>query len=279
MKSFMAGIDPSMITASAGSAAGENARESVHSFILEHVMRHSADLDNWNVPFAHWWILDIFRSDVFVLFFSVFVLMALFGLGYRRGRPVQARLGSALELLVQFIRDHIAVECLGPVMGLRLTPLLCTQFFFILTMNMLGLLPVFSCPTGNINVPMGLALITAFVLIAGSIRELGVLGFLGTFVVRGLPLPLTLLMIPLEAISLFSRVAALTIRLFANMLAGHIIIFAMLGLVVIVGWAALPAVLVTVAVYFFELFVAFFQAYIFTLLSAVFISQAWKPQH
>lgn len=275
----MTGVDPSIITASAESAAGENVRDSVRSFILDHVMHHSADLDNWNVPFAHWWVLDIFRSDAFVIFFSVFVLLALFGLGYRRNQMIQARLGSALEVLVYFIRDHIAVECLGPVKGHRLTPLLCTQFFFILAMNMLGLLPVFSCPTGNINVTLALALVTATVLIAGSIRELGVTGFLGTFVIHGLPLPLTILMIPLEVISLFSRIAALTVRLFANMLAGHIIIFAMLGLVVIVGWVALPAILVTVAVYFFELFVAFFQAYIFTLLSAVFISQAWQPQH
>ena len=275
----MTGFDPTMITASAASAAGEGARSSVMSFMRGHVLQHTADVDSWNVPFAHWWILDIFRSDAFVIFFAVFLLLALFGFGFRRDRLVQNRLGSFLEVLVQFIRDHIAIESLGREHGVQLTPLFCTQFFFILAMNLLGLLPVFTCPTGNLNVTTGLAVVTALVLIIGSIRILGLRGFLGTFVIRGIPLPLTILMIPLEVVSLFSRIAALTIRLFANMLAGHIMIFAMLGMVVIFGWVAFPAVLITVGVYFFELFVAFFQAYIFTLLSAVFISQAWQPQH
>jgi F-type H+-transporting ATPase subunit a len=231
------------------------------------------------VPFAHLRFLDIFASDAVMLFVGLAVLVLLVALGFRRDREVQSGLGQLLELAVQFVRDRIAIEFLGPERGLQLTPLLCTQFLFILTLNLLGLVPVFSCATGNINVTGALALMSAAVMIGASVQALGWRGFFRTFVVPGAPRALQVAMIPLEVVSLISKVFALMVRLFANMMAGHITIFAMLGLVVILGSVALPAVLVAVAVFFFELFVAVFQAYIFTLLSAAFVAQLTEPQH
>ena len=83
----------------------------------------------------------------------------------------------------------------------------------------------------------------------------------------------------MEIISFFSRVFALAIRLFANVLAGHILIFALLSMVVLFGWVASPVVFMVVGIYFFEIFMSFLQAYIFTLLSAIFISQMIYEEH
>ena len=87
------------------------------------------------------------------------------------------------------------------------------------------------------------------------------------------------ILIPIEVISFLSRVFALAIRLFANVLAGHILIFALLSMVVLFGWFALPVVLMAVGIYFFEIFMSLLQAYIFTLLSAIFISQMAYEGH
>ena len=86
-------------------------------------------------------------------------------------------------------------------------------------------------------------------------------------------------LIPVEIISFCSRVFALAIRLFANVLAGHILIFALLSMVVLFGWVALPVVFMAVGIYFFEIFMSLLQAYIFTLLSAIFISQMAYEGH
>ena len=104
-------------------------------------------------------------------------------------------------------------------------------------------------------------------------------GFLKCFVPSGAPLPLLVILIPIEVISFFSRVFALAIRLFANVLAGHILIFALLSMVVLFGWAAFPVVFMVVGIYFFEIFMAMLQAYIFSLLSAIFISQMAYEGH
>jgi len=83
----------------------------------------------------------------------------------------------------------------------------------------------------------------------------------------------------MEVVSFFSRIFALTIRLFCNMLAGHIVIYSLLGMMIVFGWVASLSMAVAVVMYFFELFVAFLQAYIFTLLSAIFINIMVNPEH
>ena len=252
----------------------------VREYIVHHAMYHMADLDSWNVPFMHIRVLDFFRYDGFMVVFSALLVVFLFGFLYnRRGDAVPHGLTNLLEVFVLFIRDQISINFLGEKDGRRMAPLFCTFFFFILVMNLMGLCPLFSTATSNINVTGSLAGITLAFMIFGSIYRHGFIGFLKVFAPKGVPWPIQLILVPIEVISMFSKAIALTIRLFANMLAGHILIFALLGLVVMFGAKALPVIVIAVCIFFFELFVAFFQAYIFTLLSAVFIGQMVHPEH
>ena len=198
---------------------------------------------------------------------------------YRKKDIVPHGLTNLLEIFVLFIRDQISIPSLGEKDGRRMAPLFCSFFFFILGLNLLGLIPIFRAATGNVNVTGALALVTLTFMIFGSIYKNGFMGFVKVFMPSGVPWPILILLTPVEFIGMFIKAFALTIRLFANMLAGHIVIYALLGLIVIFGWAALPAMALAMGVYFLELFIAFLQAYIFTLLSAMFIGQMVHPEH
>ena len=117
-------------------------------------------------------------------------------------------------------------------------------------------------------------------MILGAIYKNGIVGFIKAFIPHGVPIPVLVILIPIEFFGMFIKAFALMIRLFANMLAGHIIIFSLLGLIIIVGYvAAIPAVFLALVIYTLEILVAFLQAYIFTLLSAMFISMIHHPAH
>jgi len=259
------------------SVAGKG--EALREYIIEHVMYRTTHIDQWNIPFRHLAFLDVFRSDTVMLWTAVAVLLGLALLARRRMGDVPAGMANLFESLVAFVRDHIAVPSLGPADGRRMASLFCSFFFFIATVNLLGLIPIFSTATGNVNVTAGLATITFGFMVVGAMVRHGPIGFIRGLIPRDAPLLVKPLLLPIELISLLSKTFALTIRLFANMMAGHIVIFSLLGLVVIVGWYALPVVALVVALFFFEIFVCLFQAYIFTLLSAVFIGQTYHPQH
>jgi F-type H+-transporting ATPase subunit a len=207
------------------------------------------------------------------------MLILLFGILYRKNDIVPRGLTNLLEVFVVFIRDQISIACLGEKDGRKMAPLFCSFFFFILGLNLMGLVPIFRAATGNVNVTAALALITLTFMIFGSIYKNGFLGFVKVFIPHGVPWPLLFLLTPIEFMGMFIKAFALTIRLFANMLAGHIVIYALLGLIAIFGWVALPAMALAMGVYFLELFIAFLQAYIFTLLSAMFIGQMVHPEH
>jgi len=116
-------------------------------------------------------------------------------------------------------------------------------------------------------------------MLFGGIYAVGFVGFLKGFMPPGLPLPLQLALLPLEFFSMLVKCIALMIRLFANMLAGHLSLFLFAGVVIAFGILAAPLLLLVLFVYFMELFFAVLQAYIFTLLSAVFIGQRLHPEH
>ena len=147
-----------------------------------------------------------------------------------------------------------------------------TLFFFILAVNLLGLLPWMSSATGNVGVTCALAAITFLLTQVASIRSAGFGGYL-KHLTGGVPVFLWPIMIPVEVLGLFTKPFALTLRLFANMLAGHIVLFCLIGLIFFIGHVAVAAVAVPLgmAIYFLELFVAFLQAFIFTMLSSLFI--------
>lgn len=186
---------------------------------------------------------------------------------------------NIIEVLVLFVRDEIAVKNIGKEEAPRYTPYLATIFFFILTMNWLGLFPNFGSATGNLAVTAALALCTFTLTQIASIRAAGIGGYL-KHLTGGTPWPLWPIMIPVEILGLFTKPFALTVRLFANMLAGHMVLFFLLGLIFMLHPAlAVVSVPMATAIYFLEIFVGLVQAYLFTLLSALFIGMGVAMGH
>jgi ATP synthase subunit 6 len=180
-----------------------------------------------------------------------------------------------LEPVILFIRDDIAVPNIGEKKYARYMPYLLTVFFFILINNLLGLIPIFpfgANVTGNVNVTFVLALCT-FLLTQLTANKSH---WKHVFAAPGVPIWLLPIMIPVEIIGLFSKPFALMIRLFANMVAGHIIILSLISLIFIFKTILLAPVSVFFVLFMdcIELLVAFLQAYVFTLLSSLFIGMA-----
>jgi F-type H+-transporting ATPase subunit a len=198
-----------------------------------------------------------------------------------KARLVPRGVGANMfEMLVLFVRDELAIKNIGKEEGPRYTPYLLTAFFFILFMNLLGLFPWMATATGNIGVTVALALCTFILTQIAGIRAAGLGGYLA-HLTGGVAPWLWPIMIPVEVLGLFTKPFALTIRLFANMLAGHIVIFFLLGLIFMLGHPAVALVSVPFAlgIYLLELFVAFVQAYVFTMLSALFIGMGVAMAH
>ena len=204
------------------------------------------------------------------------LLLIVFLLGLRKKALVPSGLYSALESIVVFIRDEIAIQNIGHD-GARYTPFLCTAFFFILFINLFGLIPIpgIGTATSNLSVTVVLALFTFFVTQLAGMRAQGAVGYWTHLVPAGVPAWLYPIVLIVEILGLFSKPFALTMRLFANMLAGHIVIYFLIALTVMITIYVWPvSVAFALAIYMLELFVALLQAYVFTMLSAVFIGLA-----
>lgn len=192
---------------------------------------------------------------------------------------------GAIESIVLYIRNEVILPNVGHH-GNAYVPFLLTLFFFILFANLLGLLPYGSTATGNISVTATLALITFVVVEAAGMKAQGP-AYIKTIVYwpsdqpLAMKLPMTLIMTPVEIIGKFTKPFALAIRLFANMTAGHVVLLALISLIFTFGsWLVAPApVLMGVAISMLELFVAFLQAFIFTLLASVFIGLIREGAH
>jgi F-type H+-transporting ATPase subunit a len=258
------------------------------------IFHHTADGRVVEGPFGWEWHLptgwSLFGIDVsptrhvvFMIIAACLVLLTVWVGGYQiRRRHALGKgpsgFGAAVEALVLFIRNDVAIANIGHG-GEKFAPYILTLFFFILYCNILGLLPWGATATGNLAVTGALAL-TAFVTIEVSgFIALGPKGYLKTivFVPEGMTgigaVLMALIMTPIEIIGKIVKPFALTLRLFANMTAGHFVILALLGLVFIFGsWAvAAGSVAFVVFMMLLELLVAFLQAYIFALLTSVFI--------
>ncbi len=246
----------------------------------EYILHHMQDSHQWRLPFLPPLQLPSFLSlHGLMVVLAAAILVAVFCFLYDKKARVPRRFTNLLELLVIFIRDDIAKKNLGEDDGRRMTPFLCTLFFFILTLNLMGLIPVFSTATANPNVTGALAFFTLCFMIFGTLYKGGVKGFKNALVPAGVPKGILIILVPIEFLGLFIKTGALMIRLFANMLAGHMVILAMLGLVLLLGFVALPSVILAVCIGILEIFIAFLQAYIFTMLTAVFIGQMYHPHH
>jgi F-type H+-transporting ATPase subunit a len=194
--------------------------------------------------------------------------------------PVPRGIGNAVEAMIVYMRDQIVRPYLGEY-GDTYLPYFVTLFLFILFCNLLGLVPYGATATGNIAVTGSLALLTFAMISFTGIRHHGVIHYLKSYVPAGLPWFMVPIIFPIELIGIFTKSFALCIRLFANMLGGHIAILAFMSLIFLFHnmFVAVGSVVVLVALSLLELFVAFLQAYIFTMLTAVFVGGAVNPQH
>ncbi len=239
-----------------------------------------ADHSYWKTPFGK---LDLgelgLSAHGLMLFIASALLILIFGLLYRKKDQVPHGFTNLLEILVLFVRDKVAIANLGEKDGRKLAPILLSLFFYILVLNLMGLIPIFKNATANINVTAGLALITLTVMIGGAIYKNGWKGFIGAFIPHGVPWPVMILLVPIEFAGMFIKTFALTMRLFANMLAGSIVVYSIIGLAIIFGIAGAPALALGIAIYILKIFVSFLQAFVFTLLSALFINQIHHPAH
>ncbi|MBF0510852.1 MAG: F0F1 ATP synthase subunit A [Candidatus Omnitrophica bacterium] len=248
--------------------------------LSSYIMHHVTNSNEWHLPFMGPVLLPHFLSlHGLMLVIWALLLVVIFCVCYKREQRVPTGLTNCLEAMVQFVRDGIAIPSLGEEEGQRLTPLLCTFFFFILGLNLMGQIPLFASATANISVTAPLALVTFYFMTADTIRKNGLGGFLKAFMPAGVPVIILPFIFLMEFISLFIKTFALMIRLFANMLAGHMLVLSLLGMIALFGWIALPSLVLAVGVSLLELLIVFLQAYIFVLLSAVFIGQMYHPEH
>ncbi len=254
------------------------------------IMHHILDANEIEIPFTHSVIplphIELFGYDISItkhvvmMWLASLILFVVFRLAARRiDEPVPRGLRNMLEVFIQFMRDDVARRAI-PGQADRYLPYLLTTFFFILTCNLLGLVPGMATATGNISVTAGLALFAFVMIQLGGIREYGVVKHIKNLLPHGLPLLLVPVIFLIEVLSMFIRPFALCIRLFANMMAGHVVILAFISLTFILGIFAAPvSVLFALFVHFLELLVAFLQAYIFTMLTAQFIGLSVHPAH
>ena len=247
----------------------------------EYIMQHMKDSYEWHLPFLPPIHLPSYLSlhGVMLIICSIFLIF-IFCIAYNKKQIIPTGLTNLLEAFILFIRDQIAIKNLGQEDGRRMTPLFCTFFFFILGLNLMGMIPAFVTATANPNITGALALVTLSFMVLGAIYKNGWKGFWKALSPSGVPAPILLLLVPTEFVGLLIKTFALMIRLFANMLAGHIVIFSLLGLIILIGFTAtVPSIILALFIGLFEIFVAFLQAYIFTLLSAVFMAQMYHPDH
>ena len=245
----------------------------------------------WNVTIGgHTFDMGLTKHIFFMLLagFIVALVLILTARSHVRhskqaGRP--KGFAAGLEAVVLYLRDEIYRPVLGPHGGERYVPFVLTLFFFILFCNLFGLIPYGSTPTGNVTVTATLAIVTFIVVELAGIRAQG-LNYLGTIFYwnKDLPIairiPMFIIMTPIEIVGKITKPIALTIRLFANMIAGHVIILALIGLIFMFGLKiAIAPLAMALFIMFLEILVAFIQAFIFSLLAAVFIGQIRMAHH
>lgn len=224
-----------------------------------------------------------FTNSAFYMLISVALTLLLMLVTTRDRRLVPTRLQSFAELIYEFVANMI--RSTAGEEGMKFFPLVFSLFMFILVSNVIGIIPYTFTVASQIIITTSLALLVFFTVIAYGFYKNGI-GFLKLFVPQGAPFFILPLIVLIEAISFFARPISHSVRLFANMLAGHMTlnVFAafvvMLGGVGLAGWLAafLPLAL-TVALTVLELVVAVLQAYVFAILTCIYLRDAIHPGH
>lgn len=230
------------------------------------------------VGFLVWW-LGISRH-VLSLFLASAAMLIIFPTIAKDQSLVPRGLRNFFEVIMVFIRDEVAKPFLGPDTD-KYLPVLWTFFFFILFNNLLGLVPGVTTATGSVFVTAGLA-VSAMVWWHGcGIAEQGLVAYIKNIIPPGLPWWLIGPMFLVELVGHVAKPFALTVRLFANMTGGHAVLYAFVGLAMILKtfWLGPASIAAAIPIYMLEIFVAFIQAYVFTFLVTVFLGAAVHPEH
>jgi F-type H+-transporting ATPase subunit a len=237
--------------------------------------------------------LDFKITKFMVIEVVAAVLICVFFIGLARaikgGALPRGRFRNMLEAALLYFRDNVARPCIGGHDADHFVPFLWTIFFFVLALNLFGMIPWMGSPTGSLAVTSMLALITFLTVVISGMQKLGAVGFWKAQVPHmdlspGLKILLVPLIFVIELLGLLIKHGVLAIRLLANMMAGHVVLAVILAFIAAGAQSILISLLVTptsilgaTALSFLELFVAFLQAYIFTFLSALFIGMAVHP--
>lgn len=252
---------------------------------------HAPSLENEFFPGqvnpSHLWFSE-FAGGAFALdrlmvirILMILLVAAFFYFAMRKPQLIPRGVQNFAELALDFVRIHIAEEILGKKEGRRFLPVITAIFFTVLAVNAPTILPFMNIsPSARIGLPLVLALVAYVVFIYAGVKRYGFGKYVkSSLIIPGLPPFLHVIVVPIEFVSTFIlRPVTLTIRLMANMLAGHVILVMLFGATnfffwQLNGWTALAGgtLLFAVAFSFFELMVIFLQAYIFALLTAVYI--------
>ena len=282
MKRFRLPLAVGLISAPAWS-------EDLGPFVLHHVANgHIWKVTPWGPTFnlpTGWKVFGIdfsISQHVLMMLIAAVALVALlFPAARRRGLAPVGKLGHMMEAMVVFIRDEVVRPNMGEEDTRRWTPFFLTLFFFILSLNVIGLIPGFSAATSNINFTAAMAIMIFGVYNISGMAHNGPVHYFTNIVPKGLPIAVLPLIAVIEFLGLFTKAFALAIRLFANMTAGHVLILSLLGLTAVFKsyWVAPPFLGFTLFIYLIEILVAFLQAYVFTLLSSLFVGMALNQEH
>ena len=259
-------------------AAQEGAKQGGEGagFILEEVSDHVI----WHLPTV-WGIDFSITKHVLMMWIASAILMLMFGLTFRKIKLVPRGLANGLEAIVVFLREDIILPYLKPKDVALFSPYILSVFFFILTCNLLGLFPGGATATSNISVTGALAMLTFFIGQGALFIRKGPVGYIRQFIPPGIPGFVVPILFIAELMGLFTRHFALAIRLFANMIADHLVAGTIIGLIIIFkSYIISPAsILMAVAAELLAVLIAFIQAYIFAMLSSVFIGLGLEDEH
>jgi F-type H+-transporting ATPase subunit a len=250
------------------------------------------ELPRWDPIHIGRLVIDISPTRHVVMLWiaaALCILFTLLALRAHNKRTATGRapggIGNGLEALVLYLRNEVVLPNVGPH-GNGFVPFLVTIFFFILFVNLLGLVPYGATATGNISVTATLAIVSFVVIEISGMRALGK-SYINTIVFwphdmsLGMKLFISPILTPIELLGKFTKPFALAIRLFANMIAGHVVLLALISLIFTFAmWALVPVpIAMALGISMLELFVSFLQAFIFTLLTAVFIGLIREGAH
>ena len=300
------------------SNTGQSVLEQVGPNIIHHVSNSSKEHPIIKIPelfgidfsvTKH--VLMLWIVAIIVAFVIIFPLRKYLS----SNGKVKSKWVTLIEYIVEFVKDSISRPNVGQNWVMTWTPLFLTFFFFILFANGIGMVPIFDTiglldrfifktdshstinnmlhggvtATGNFNVTAGLATVTFFSIIIAGVKKYGFIKHWKNLVPHGLAWPVYIILIPIEVMGLFVKPFALTMRLAANMTGGHIAILALLSLMAIIGemfssaavgiGVGFISVPMAAAIYGLEIIVVLVQAYVFTLLTAVFVGMAINVHH